>query len=526
MNILIVDDEASSVEGIAVSLNWAEIGIEGVYKAYSMQQAQEIFRKTDIDILLCDIEMPKGTGIELVEWVRESGYSPVCIFLTCFSRFDYASSAIRLKIFDYVLKPCEYKALHQLLVKAVGYVMENRHRRLKEQHGQYWDDNYKNLVASFWDQLLTGTIAPDMDTILHECELHHIDNTLTQKEYYLLLLQHTPKKEKDLWDDSILQDTVNNVMAKRLQCQAVLIRGHRFVSITSADSFSDADAYDKRCNELVAALHDTFPAEFFGHYTLPCTMDQAAERFRLLEKDAQQLYALQSTVFRHGKTYTAYTLPEVPEGRWQNALLEYKCDVILDDIQSYLVSADRNTYIDRKLLQVLYHHLLNTVYYVLDIHQLSVHQPFLEKSSSSPENVFNSIPDFIGWVQEIIEQTIILISKDKTSSSMHTLVQYIRENLDCDLSRTHLAGIVHMHPDYLSALFRQKNGCSLTKFITKERISAAKKLLLSTDQSISEIALQTGFQTSSYFSKQFKHMEHTTPYQYRMANRTTKRESN
>ena len=93
MNILIVDDEVASVAQIAASINWNELGIGQVYQAYGMQQAQALLEETPVDILLCDIEMPKGTGIELVEWMRDKGYNSVCIFLTCYSRFEYASSA-------------------------------------------------------------------------------------------------------------------------------------------------------------------------------------------------------------------------------------------------------------------------------------------------------------------------------------------------------------------------------------------------------------------------------------------------
>ena len=100
MTLLIVDDEPLSVEGIAATVAGSSLGFDLVYKAYSMKQAQECFQKNKIDILLSDIEMPRGSGIDLVQWVRDNQFDTLCIFLTSFSRFEYASSAIKLQIFD------------------------------------------------------------------------------------------------------------------------------------------------------------------------------------------------------------------------------------------------------------------------------------------------------------------------------------------------------------------------------------------------------------------------------------------
>ncbi len=163
--------------------------------------------------------------------------------------------------------------------------------------------------------------------------------------------------------------------------------------------------------------------------------------------------------------------------------------------------------------------MLKAIYYVLDIHNLPIHQPFLSKDTEYNKNAFYSIPDFLIWVQEVTEKTISLITnREPTSAIIDKLTMYIRNNLNNDLTRLELTKIVHLHPDYLSSLFRQKTGLSLLEFITKERMNASKKLLVTSDLPISEIAIRTGFQTVSYFSKQFKRYENITPNQYRKKN--------
>ena len=74
--VLIVDDEYYAVQGIAQNVKWERLGVGKTYTAYSREQAERILREHSVDILLTDIEMPGGSGLSLIEWVRKSGYTP------------------------------------------------------------------------------------------------------------------------------------------------------------------------------------------------------------------------------------------------------------------------------------------------------------------------------------------------------------------------------------------------------------------------------------------------------------------
>lgn len=109
-----------------------------------------------------------------------------------------------------------------------------------------------------------------------------------------------------------------------------------------------------------------------------------------------------------------------------------------------------------------------------------------------------------------------LVPEPASSSQAMVLVKnYIGEHLDEDLNRKTLAQAAHLNPDYLSYLFRKHTGETLSRYILKERVRQAKKLLMSTNLPIHEIALQIGFPNISYFSKQFKDLEGQTPLQFR-----------
>ncbi len=83
MNILIVDDEYYIVQGILKNIDWLSLGINETYCAYSMKQALQILQEKEIHILLTDVEMPKGSGLDLIEKVTQKNNK---IYQTAFDR--------------------------------------------------------------------------------------------------------------------------------------------------------------------------------------------------------------------------------------------------------------------------------------------------------------------------------------------------------------------------------------------------------------------------------------------------------
>ena len=70
MNLLIVDDQVSVVQGLMEQVEWRRYGIDKVYGANSAFEAQQVIRENEIEILLCDIEMPTESGLSLIAWIR------------------------------------------------------------------------------------------------------------------------------------------------------------------------------------------------------------------------------------------------------------------------------------------------------------------------------------------------------------------------------------------------------------------------------------------------------------------------
>ena len=78
-----------------------------------------------------------------------------------------------------------------------------------------------------------------------------------------------------------------------------------------------------------------------------------------------------------------------------------------------------------------------------------------------------------------------------------------------------VAAHVHLNPSYFSTMFRQATGSTFKEYLSMVRVEESKRLLANTDYSLIDIAVATGFQDQSYFSKVFKRYTGLTPGQYR-----------
>lgn len=128
-HILLVDDEELALRGIERGVNWDKLMVDTVFKTHSMETAVRMLETYHIDIVLTDIEMPEGSGIDLIRWIKANKPDIACIFYTCHAEFSYAQEAVRMGAVDYLLKPIPYDELQAILKKAITSL-----ERIKDQH--------------------------------------------------------------------------------------------------------------------------------------------------------------------------------------------------------------------------------------------------------------------------------------------------------------------------------------------------------------------------------------------------------
>lgn len=127
--IMIVDDEAIVRQGIKSSIQWNEHGFELIGDYVNGRDALEAIAIQKPDLVLSDIYMPFMDGLELTRQIQIHYPYIKVIILTGYDNFDYVQQALRLKAFDFIIKPITANELRILLDK-VKSVMDEE----KEQH--------------------------------------------------------------------------------------------------------------------------------------------------------------------------------------------------------------------------------------------------------------------------------------------------------------------------------------------------------------------------------------------------------
>lgn len=113
LKIFIIDDEYFERQSLIRNINWNSLNITVSGEANNGLSAFEAIRKDVPDIAIVDINMPKMNGLDLISRLNENNISCKYIILTGYDEFEYAQKAIKLNVFDYILKPINYDNLEK-----------------------------------------------------------------------------------------------------------------------------------------------------------------------------------------------------------------------------------------------------------------------------------------------------------------------------------------------------------------------------------------------------------------------------
>ncbi|MCI5054764.1 MAG: LytTR family DNA-binding domain-containing protein [Flavobacteriales bacterium] len=113
MRVAIVEDE-NKQRKLLVNLVKGNEYVADVMEASSVKEGVDLFKKQNIDLLLLDVNLPDGSGFDLLEKIKPANIK--VIFITSFD--SYAIKAFKYSAIDYVVKPVDPEELHQAIDKA------------------------------------------------------------------------------------------------------------------------------------------------------------------------------------------------------------------------------------------------------------------------------------------------------------------------------------------------------------------------------------------------------------------------
>ena len=142
-DILIIDDEEK-----LRSLLGRLIRLEGytIFEAGDVKSAQKILEKENIDVILCDVKLPDGSGIDFVKKTKQA-FPPIeIILLTAYGNINDGVQAIKNGAFDYILKGDDNDRIIPLLSQAINKVNQNKKSAIKIKNNS--TNNFDDITGS------------------------------------------------------------------------------------------------------------------------------------------------------------------------------------------------------------------------------------------------------------------------------------------------------------------------------------------------------------------------------------------
>ena len=124
--VLLVDDEKNIIESLTNGIPWENLGVESILSADSGPKALALMQNQPVDLLITDIRMPHMDGLELLQNVRRLYPDMHCILLTAFGEFEYARTALKLGVDNYLMKPLQIQELTESVENALDNIYINR----------------------------------------------------------------------------------------------------------------------------------------------------------------------------------------------------------------------------------------------------------------------------------------------------------------------------------------------------------------------------------------------------------------
>ncbi|MBW7455306.1 response regulator [Paenibacillus sepulcri] len=529
--LLIVDDEAYTAKVIAEGVQWERMGISTVHISTNIRRAKEVIAHHQVDLIICDIEMPQGSGLELLEWVKEHEPSIVCIFLTCHADFKYAQRAVQLGSFEYLLKPIQFPEIEKVAGKALAAISVEREKLSdRENYLKYhelWSSHEPVFIEHFWRDLLTDIIPPKPRNIREYLAKGNIAYSEEAKHLPVLIRIQRWHMEIPVHEAQARELPLQNVMKELLgehRIKGQLVQVNREVQLLIMDDLAD----DVSAPGTLQFLLRTF-ISVSGEY-LNCDLccyvgeavpahEMAAMYKALMNMDADNIRKKNQVL-----TLSYKPLPnagkagnlEPPMHVWMELLKQNSEKELLSEIHVYLNAPDRDERLSAKWLREFYQNFLQIVYHVLHLKGLQAHQIFEEHMEISL-NATRSIDHLFQWIQVLVRQSVQHARDvEKTVNVVEKAKSYMMRNLsDAELSREDIAAHVYLNPDYLTRIFKKETGMTISDFVVRERMELAKELLRKTNKHINSIASSIGYSNFSHFSRIFKKSTGLTPQEYR-----------
>lgn len=517
MTLLIVDDEVIIADGLSQTLQEAFHDRLIVRRCYSARDAKEIILKNRIDILITDINMPNTTGIELHKWIADRWPRTRVIYLTGYTDFQYAMEALNNHVMAFILKSDG----DQKLIDAVENTIldiEKEDRRLLD--GTREDDESPiRLQQLIFHGLYGGTVIREQirDALAGEKEGIDPDEKFC--------LGYCFFKEPIRPHSSVrVARLIRHLTGKKLSLITVELTSGCFALLYQPVRQEDTDLLCGNLEMVQELLKQE--GQSLSACILKDPMDwpelsdagdqllKTANRYSLSDGELILLRKEQMELEKHTET-AEKTMSDAMTG--------------VRRLHDYLLTGQRDLFFEEeasmwRILETLEANTASEIYSAMvsclnnDCCSLENNRDALELMETLQEQD-PSYPERNRELFHELAERYFGLRKENQSNRLKKLTDrvdsFIMENLFRDISLTMIADTFHFHPSYLSRVYKETTGVSVSDSIAAKRLIRVKALLRSDEYSIAAIAAMTGFTSANYFSRWFRKWTGITPQEFR-----------
>ncbi|WP_394927080.1 response regulator [uncultured Robinsoniella sp.] len=206
---MVADDEYIIRRGIISFLRKYD-EIEVVAEAEDGEMALEMAQEQDIDIFFVDINMPFLNGLQFIEKLKNLQPQAIIVVITGYDDFEFARTALRLGVFEYILKPLMEEPFDNMIQGVLKEVsQQNKEDKYLKWAKMTLQQNKIHLVDAFLKNWLEGRLSEQEI----EERMQYLDISIPT-QYAVTIIHLEQAVDKDLgesWDDDLLTYAVQNI---------------------------------------------------------------------------------------------------------------------------------------------------------------------------------------------------------------------------------------------------------------------------------------------------------------------------
>lgn len=531
--VLIVDDQYFALIGLQQGMDWQALDVAEVRIAENVEQAIAYLERQDIDLLICDIEMPGKNGLDLLAWAEQHAPNTVTIMLTCHADFEYAQRALHHGAFHYLLKPVEYEQLTKVASDALSEVCRQQEQRkfetLMQDYRRKWDHQLPLLVERFWQDILSQRASLDPNSLQRSAETYGL--ALRPGDRYILVLLGLEQWKENLSarDEAIMEYAIRNLAGELALkgLEGVVFQDHAGLNMAIVYERNDAtrvgNALERNCRQFLTEcerlLHCSMSVYISPSVPLPDIVSAYAyvtEREQRNIRRSRKVFVPGSLPMEHSPVQMPAAAPLYLFTEWATFLELGEFEELDRRVRQWFGDGKTDGWTEESHRQFI-HGVLFIIHAVLAKKGLSFHQSAELKQLTDKENYPRHSIALKDWTRECFSAAVRLLQTNQCVSSVVVakIRQYVRSRIGEEITREELASHVYLNPAYLSRMFKKETGLSLSDAIIQERIHEARRMLEETEYKISDIAANVGYASLGSFSNLFKRVVGVTPQQYR-----------